>query len=120
MRIENHIEPERLRGLRDAQPRALRCRFDISGCANQLDGVGHGNRGNGRASAAGCFDGARDHRRGDERPCGVVDQNDIGLLARQRFQSGVHRGLARGAAIGGRCVAQAADGLVENRGIVGI
>ena len=32
MRVENHVEAESLRRLRDAQPRALRRRFDIAGC----------------------------------------------------------------------------------------
>ena len=51
---------------------------------------------------AGGLDRARNHRRRDERPRGVVDQDDVRLLAGERFESGMHRGLARRAAIGGR------------------
>ena len=40
MGIENHVEPERLRRLRDAQPRALRRCFDVSVVVDQLDGIG--------------------------------------------------------------------------------
>ena len=66
MGIENDIEPERLRRLCDTQPRALRRCFDISGFANQLDGVGDSDGGNSRAGTAGRFDRARDHRGRDE------------------------------------------------------
>ena len=52
MRIQNHAEPECLRGLRDAQARALRCRFDIAVVADQLDGIGDGYCRDGRTSAA--------------------------------------------------------------------
>ncbi len=95
MGVENHIEPERLRRLRDTQPRALRRRFDVSAAVDQFDGIGDRYRGNGRAGAAGGFDRARNQRRRDEWPCGVVDQNDIRRLAGERFKSGVYRGLAR-------------------------
>jgi hypothetical protein len=59
-------------------------------------------------------------RRRDERPRGVVNENDVGLLARQRFESGAHRILARGPAIGRRRVPQFADGVIEHRGVVGV
>ncbi len=98
MGVENHIEPERLRRLRDTQPRALRRRFDVSVLRDQFAGIGNRDRGNGRAGAAGGFDRARNQRRRDEWPGGVVDQNDIRLLAGERFKSGMHRGLARCAA----------------------
>ena len=52
MRIENDIVAKRLRRLRDAQPRALRRRFDVSGFSDQLDGVGNGNRRHRRAGQA--------------------------------------------------------------------
>ena len=42
MGVENDIEAERLRRLRDPQPRALRRGLDVSGSIDQLDGVGHG------------------------------------------------------------------------------
>ena len=108
MGVENHIEPKRLRRLRDSQPRAFRRGFDVSAIADLFDRVGDRDRGNGRAGAAGGVDRARNHRRRDEGPRGVVDQDDIGLLAGQRLESGMHRGLARRAAIGGRLVAQPA------------
>ena len=38
---------------------------------------------------------------GDERPRRVVDQNDVGLLRGERFKPGMHRGLARRAAMVG-------------------
>jgi hypothetical protein len=49
-----------------------------------------------------------------------MDENDIRLLAGERFQSGVHRGLPRRAAAGGRFMAQCADGVVEHCGVVGV
>jgi len=51
MSVENHVEPERLRRLRDAQPRALGRRFDVSGFADLLDGVCDLDRRNRRAGA---------------------------------------------------------------------
>ena len=95
MGIENYVEPERLRRLRDTQPRALRRRFDVSAAVDQLDGIGDRYCGNGRTGAACGFDRARNQRRRDEWPCGVVDENDIRLLAGERFKSGMYRGLAR-------------------------
>ena len=80
MGIENHIEAKRLRRLRDAQPRALRRGLDIAAVADQLDGVGDGDRRNRSAGAAGGVDRARNHRRRHERPRRVVDQDDVGLL----------------------------------------
>ena len=59
-------------------------------------------------------------RRRDEGPRGVVDQHDVGLRRGQRFEAGMHRGLAGRAAIGGRLMAQARDGFVEEGGVVGI
>ena len=120
MGVEDDIEAKRLRRLRDPQPRALRRGLDIAGIADLLDRVGDGDRRNRGAGAAGGVDRARNHRRRDEGPRGVVDQNDVGLLARERLESGMHRGLARRAAIGRRRMAQAADGVVEHRGVVGI
>src|SRR6266853_1998157 len=87
---------------------------------NQLDGIGDRYRGNGRAGTACSLDCARNNRRRDEWPRGVVDQNDIGLLAGKRFKSGMHRGLARCAANCRRLVAQLADGIVEDSRVVGI
>ena len=107
MGVENDIEAERLRRLRDPQPRALRRRFDVSAAVNQLDGIGDRYRGNGRAGTARGLDGARNQRRRDEWPRGVVDQNDVGLLAGERFKPGMHRGLPRRAASCRRLVAQA-------------
>ena len=43
-----------------------------------------------------------------------------GFALGQRLEAGMHRGLARRAAIGGRLMAQAGDGLVEHGGIVGV
>ena len=120
MRIENDIVAKRLRRLRDAQPGALRRGLDMSAVADQLDGVGDGNRGHRRTGQARGIDCARNHRRGDERPRGVVDQHDVRRLACERFQSGADRRLAGCAAIGGGLVAHVADGFVEHRGIVGI
>ena len=105
MGVENHFEPERLRCLRDPQPRAFRRRFDVSVAVNQLDGIGDRYRGNGRAGTACGLDRARNQRRRDEWPGGVVDQNDIRLVAGERFKSGMHRGLARCAASCRRLVA---------------
>ena len=79
-----------------------------------------GDRRDRRAGAAGGIDRARNHRRRHEGPRGVVDQNDVGLLRRQRLEAGMHRGLTRRAAIGGRLVAQSRDSLVEDRGVIGI
>ena len=110
MGIENHVEAKRLRRLRDSQPRALGRRLDIAGLADLLDGVGDRDRRHRRAGAAGGIDRARNHRRRDEGPRGVVDQNDVGLLGRQRLEPGMHRGLARRAAIG-----RAAGGAVPRR-----
>src|SRR6266550_1396730 len=95
MGVENHIEPERLRCLGDPQPRTFRRRFDVSAAVNQLDGIGDRYRGDRRAGTACGFDGARNQRRRDEWPRGVVDENDIGLLARERFKSSVYGSLAR-------------------------
>jgi len=44
VRVENDVVAKRLRRLRDAQPRTLRRGLDMSGFADQLDGVGDGNR----------------------------------------------------------------------------
>ncbi len=120
MRIENDIESKRLRRLRDPQSRALRRCLDIAGFADLLDGVGDGDHGHGSTGAAGRVDRTRNQRCRDERARGVVDQNDVGLLARKRLKSGEHRGLARRAAIGRLCMAQPAHGVIEHRGIVGI
>ena len=49
-----------------------------------------------------------------------MDQNDVRLLGGQRLEPGMHRGLARRAAIGRRLVTQARDRLVEDHGVVGI
>ena len=57
---------------------------------------------------------------GDERPRGVVDQHDVRRLRGERLEAGMHRGLARRAAMRRRLVAQLADRLVEHRGVVGI
>ena len=56
----------------------------------------------------------------DEGPRGVVDQDDVGLRGRQRLEAGMHRSLTRRAAIGGRLMAQARDGRVEDGGVIGI
>src|ERR1700737_806438 len=95
MGVKYHIEPERLRRLRYTEPRALRRRLDVSALTDQLDGIGDGYHRNGRAGAASGIDRARNQRSRDEWPCGVVDENDIRLLARKRFKSGMHRSLAR-------------------------
>ena len=63
MGLENDVEAERLRRLRDPQPRALRRCFDIAAGVDQLDGVGDRDRGNRRAGAAGGLDRARDQGR---------------------------------------------------------
>ena len=120
MGVEDDVETKRLRRLRDPQPRAVRRRFDIAAVADLLDRVGDGDRRNRGAGTAGGVDRARNHRRGHEGPRGVVDQNDVGLLARQRLEPGMHRGLTRRAAIGRWLMAQAGDGLVEDGGVVGI
>ena len=120
MRIENHVEAERLRRLRDAQPRALRRGLDMSAVADQFYRVGHGNCGHRRAGQARRIDRTRDHRCRNEGPRGVMDQHDVGRLARERFQPGADRGLASRAASGRRLVAHVADRLVEHRGIVGV
>ena len=101
MGIENHIEAERLRRLRDSQPCAFRRRLDVAGFADLLDRVCDRNRRDCRAGAAGGVDRARNHRRRYEGPCGVVDQDDVGLLRRQRLETGMHRSLTRRTAIGG-------------------
>ena len=49
-----------------------------------------------------------------------MDQDDVGLLRRQRFEAGMHRGLTRRAAICGRLVAQSRNSLVEDRGVIGV
>jgi len=90
MRLENHVEPERLRGLRHAQPRPLRRRFDVSGVADQLDGVGDCNGRDRRAGEGRGIDRARNQRGRDEWSRRVVDQNDVGLLAGEGFQTGMH------------------------------
>ncbi len=120
MRVKDHIETKGLRCLRDAQACALRRRLDIAGIADLLDCIGDGDRRHRGAGAAGGIDRARNHRRRHERASSIVDQHDIGLLAGQRLKPGMHRGLARRTAIGRRLVAQARDGLVENRCVVGI
>ncbi len=56
--IEYHVILERLRRLRDPQPRPLGRGFDISGTVDQLDGVVHGNRGDRRAGLGGGLDRA--------------------------------------------------------------
>src|SRR5258708_2811051 len=66
MSVENHVEPERLRRLRDAQPRALGRRFDVSGFADLLDGVCDLDRRNRRAGAGSGPDRARNQHRRDE------------------------------------------------------
>ena len=43
-------------------------------------------------------DGARDQRAGEKRPRGVVNEDEFGRGGAQRFKSGAHRGLPRGAA----------------------
>ncbi len=120
MRIENDIVAKRLRRLRDAQPRALRRGLDMSAVADQFYRVGHGNRRHRSAGQARGIDRTRNHRRRDEGPRGVMDQHDVGRLARERFQSGADRSLPGCAASGGRLVAHVADSLVEHRGIVGV
>ena len=40
--VENDIEAESLRRLRDPQARALRRGLDVAGSIGQLDGIGHG------------------------------------------------------------------------------
>jgi hypothetical protein len=49
-----------------------------------------------------------------------VDQHDVGLVDGERLKPGMHLGLARCAAIGGRGMAQAGDGVVEEGDVVGI
>ena len=120
MSVENHIEPECLRRLRDAQPRALGRRFDVSGFADLLDGVRDLDRRNGRAGEGRGLDRARNQRRRDEWARRVVDENDIRLLAGKRFQSGMNRSLACCPAICRRLVAQGVDGGIEDGRIIGI
>ena len=63
MGLENHIVAERLRRLRDAQPRALGRGLDVAAIADLLDRIGDRYGRNGRAGAAGGIDRARNHRR---------------------------------------------------------
>ena len=120
MRIEEYIETKGLRRLRDAQARAVRRGLDIAAVADLLDRIGDGHRRHGGTGAAGGGDRARNHRRGHERARGVVDKHDVGLLAGQRFQACMYRGLPCRAAMGRRLMAQARDRLVEDRGVVGV
>ena len=99
MGIENHVEAKRLRRLRDPQPRALRRRFDVAAAVDQLDGIGDGNRGNGRAGAAGGLDRARNHAGETNGRAASWIRTISGFCAGERFKSGMHRGLARRAAI---------------------
>ena len=69
---------------------------------------------------AGSLDRARDHGRRNERPRGVVDQDDVGLRARERFKAGMHRRLPRSAAVRGRLMAQTADRGIEHRDVLGV
>src|SRR6202035_4922474 len=87
MGVENYVEAERLRRLRDPQACALRGGFDIAASVDQLDGVGDGDCRDRSTGAAGGIDRARNQRRRDEWPCGIVDEDDIGLLAGERFES---------------------------------
>src|SRR5258708_18766541 len=120
MGVEDDVETKRLRRLRDTQACAFRRRFDVSVCVDQLDGIVDRYRGNGCSGARCSLDGARNQRRRDEWPRRVVDQDDIGPLVCERLKSGMYRGLARRAAIGGRLIAQTPDRIVENGGAVGV
>ena len=99
-------------------PRAFRRRFDVSGIADQLDGVRDGYRRNRRAGTADSIDGPRNQRCRDERARRVMDQHHIRLLARERLKPGMHRGLARRPADGRRLVRQFADGVLEYGSVV--
>ena len=120
MGLEDHVKTKRLWRLRDAQPCTIRRRLDVAIGLGQLDGVGDGDRGDRRAGAAGGVDRARDQRRRDKGPRRVMDQDDVGLVAGERFQSGMDRGLPRRAAAGWRLMPQAGHRFVEQGGIVGI
>jgi len=120
MRLENHVEPERLRRLRHAQPRPLRSRFDVSGVADQLDGVGDRDSWYRRAGARRRVDRPRDQSGRDEWSRRVVDQHDVGLLAGEGFQAGMHRGLAGCPASCRRRVGQCAYGIQKHGNVVRI
>ena len=79
-----------------------------------------GMTGIGGAVTAGSLDRARDHGRRNERPRGIVDQDDVGIHARERFESGMHRRLPRSAAVRGRLMAQTADRGIEYRRVLGV
>jgi hypothetical protein len=120
MGIEYHVKAKGLWRLRDPQPCAIRRRLDVAALARQLDRIGDRYRRDGGTGAAGGGDGARNHRRRHEGAGGVVDQDDIGLGIRQRFKPGMHRGLARCAAMGRRLMPQAGSGFGEQRVVIGV
>src|SRR5205823_1758882 len=55
-----------------------------------------------------------------EGPRGVMDQDDVGLVRRQRFEAGMYRSLTGCTAIGGRLMAQSCNRSIENGGVIGI
>jgi hypothetical protein len=95
VRVQDRIEAEHLRRLCDAQPRALGGCFDVAAAVHKLDRVGNRNRRDRRAGARHGIDGARDQRLRDEGTCGVMNQNNVRLLRRDRLETGMHRFLPR-------------------------
>ena len=110
--VEQHRKGEGLRGLHHAQVGAVDGRDDPAGAVDLLHGVGDGDGRDGGAGRARRIDGARHQRIRQERPRGVVDQDDIRRAWRQGLHSRPHRALPRGAAMhrreevepGGRCL----------------
>ncbi len=120
MRVEDRIEAEHLRRLRNPQACALwRC-LDVAIRTHELDGVGHRNRRDRRTGALDRIDRTRDQRLRDEGTRGVMDQDNVRLLGRDRLEPGMHRLLPRRAARRRRRMSEAIAGRIEHRGVVGM
>ncbi len=98
MRVDDEIKGKRLRCLHEAQPTAVKRFDDALVLIDFLHGVGDRNGGNRRAVFCRRVDRARDQGAGQERPGGVVDEDEVRLCRAECFQSGANRSLPCGAA----------------------
>ena len=113
MRLKDGLIRERLRCLRDAQCRAVRCVLHKSGAPDTFHRVVDRDHGNRRSSRKCCVDRAGNHILCHESARGVMNQNDVGCLGHQYLEPGADRLLPRGATGDGRAISQPSHGFRE-------
>ncbi len=96
--VQDQIEIERLRRLHRAKARARRRRDDRAIGVDFLDGVGHGDAGNGGAMRARGGDRPPDQRFAGKNPGRIMDQDNAGAVGFERLEPGAHALLPRRAA----------------------